>query len=289
MTAQPIERSPALRRERRPTRPADAAHGPTFASLGVPAPLAAVLTAAGIDAPFPIQAATLPDAFTGRDISGRAPTGSGKTLAFGLPLVVNVGPSRPRQPRGLVLVPTRELAEQVRRELAPLCRAVGRRVMSVYGGVGYGPQRAELERGVDILVACPGRLEDLIAQRVVDLSAVHIVVLDEADRMADMGFLPQVEWVLRRAPTDRQTMLFSATLDGAVDHLVRHHLRDPVAHEVASDSVMVDDMTHRFLSVHQLDKVKVIAAHPSSFAARSISSGKVPPEWRASIGPTGNP
>ena len=186
---------------------------PTFADLGVPADLVAVLERRGITTPFPIQAATLPDALAGRDISGRAPTGSGKTLAFGLPLALNVGPSRPRQPRGLVLVPTRELAEQVRRELAPLCRPTGRRVMAVYGGVGYGPQRAELDRGVDILVACPGRLEDLIAQRVVDLSDVHIVVLDEADRMADMGFLPAVK------------RLLDLTVVRASDHAVLGHAR----------------------------------------------------------------
>jgi len=232
---------------------------PTFADLGVPADLVAVLDRGSITSPFPIQAATLPDAFAGRDISGRAPTGSGKTLAFGLPLVVNVGPSRPRQPRGLVLVPTRELAEQVRRELAPLCRAVGRRVMSVYGGVGYGPQRAELERGVDILVACPGRLEDLVAQRVVDLSAVHIVVLDEADRMADMGFLPAVKRLLDLTSSDRQTLLFSATLDGAVDGVVRRYQHDPLRHEVADEEGDPGEVRHLFWKTDTARRVALAA------------------------------
>jgi superfamily II DNA/RNA helicase len=232
---------------------------PTFADLGVPADLVAVLERRGITNPFPIQAATLPDTLAGHDISGRAPTGSGKTLAFGLPLVLNVGPSRPRRPSGLVLVPTRELAEQVRRELAPLCRPAGKRVMAVYGGVGYGPQRAELDRGVDLLVACPGRLEDLVAQRVVDLSAVHLVVLDEADRMADMGFLPAVKRLLDLTSSDRQTLLFSATLDGAVDGVVRRYQHEPRRHEVADDDGDPGDVRHLFWRTDSAKRVALAA------------------------------
>jgi superfamily II DNA/RNA helicase len=232
---------------------------PTFADLGVPADLVAVLERRGITNPFPIQAATLADTLAGHDISGRAPTGSGKTLAFGLPLVLNVGPSRPRRPSGLVLVPTRELAEQVRRELAPLCRPAGKRVMAVYGGVGYGPQRAELDRGVDLLVACPGRLEDLVAQRVVDLSAVHVVVLDEADRMADMGFLPAVKRLLDLTSSDRQTLLFSATLDGAVDGVVRRYQHEPRRHEVADDDGDPGDVRHLFWRTDSAKRVALAA------------------------------
>jgi len=232
---------------------------PTFADLGVPADLVAVLERRGITNPFPIQAATLADTLAGHDISGRAPTGSGKTLAFGLPLVLNVGPSGPRRPSGLVLVPTRELAEQVRRELAPLCRPAGKRVMAVYGGVGYGPQRGELDRGVDILVACPGRLEDLVAQRVVDLSAVHLVVLDEADRMADMGFLPAVKRLLDLTSSDRQTLLFSATLDGAVDGVVRRYQHEPRRHEVDADEADAGTVHHHFWRVDTSSRVEVAA------------------------------
>jgi superfamily II DNA/RNA helicase len=232
---------------------------PTFADLGVPADLVAVLERRGITTPFPIQAATLPDGLAGRDLSGRAPTGSGKTLAFGVPLVVNLGPSRPRQPRGLVLVPTRELAEQVRRELAPLCRPSGRRVMAVYGGVGYGPQRAELDRGVDIVVACPGRLEDLVAQRMVDLSAVSVAVIDEADRMADMGFLPAVKRLLDLTAPDRQTLLFSATLDGAVDGLVRRYQHEPRRHEVAGEDGDASEVRHLFWRTDTASRVALAA------------------------------
>ncbi len=233
---------------------------PSFASLGVSADLVAALTEQGITEPFAVQALTIPDALAGRDVCGKAKTGSGKTLAFGIPILERAGAGGPSRPRGLALVPTRELAVQVAEVLEPLGKVRGRSVRAVYGGTDIDREIKKLAAGIDVIVATPGRLIDLLDRGALFLDDLEVVVIDEADRMADMGFLPQVEWILRKVPNDRQTLLFSATLDGAVDHLVRHHLRDPVAHEVASDSVMVEDMTHRFLSVHQLDKVKVIAA-----------------------------
>jgi superfamily II DNA/RNA helicase len=204
----------------------------SFARLGVPDDLVAVLERRGITEPFPIQAATLPDAIAGLDVCGRAPTGSGKTLAFGLAAVMRVPRAAPRRPRGLVLVPTRELAAQVQRELQALAVARGHRIATVYGGVGYEPQRKALRGGVEIVVACPGRLEDLVQQGDVRLDEVELVVVDEADRMADMGFLPAVRRLLDRTRPDRQTMLFSATLDGEIDVLVRRYQRDPKRHAV---------------------------------------------------------
>jgi superfamily II DNA/RNA helicase len=207
---------------------------PSFATLGVAADLVAVLADRGITDPFPIQAAALPDALAGRDVTGRAPTGSGKTLAFGLAIVGRVGAARPGRPRALVLAPTRELAAQIAAELVPLAAARGRRVQSFYGGTSFGPQRHALRRGVDIAVACPGRLGDLIAQGAVSLGDVEVVVVDEADRLADMGFLPEVRRLLDATGGDRQTLLFSATLDGAVDVLVRHYQRDPARHDIVA-------------------------------------------------------
>jgi superfamily II DNA/RNA helicase len=205
---------------------------PTFASLGVAPDLITVLADRDITEPFPIQTATLPDALAGRDITGRAPTGSGKTLAFGLPIVTRTGRARPHHPRALVLAPTRELAAQIATELAPLAAARGRRVHAFYGGVSFVPQRKALRRGVDIAVACPGRLADLIGQGAVSLADVEVVVVDEADRMADMGFLPEVRRLLDATDPGRQTLLFSATLDGDVDVLIRNYQRDPAHHEV---------------------------------------------------------
>ncbi|HVL04170.1 MAG TPA: DEAD/DEAH box helicase [Acidimicrobiales bacterium] len=232
----------------------------TFGALGIPADLVAVLDSDGITEPFPVQTMTIPDLLAGRDVCGKAKTGSGKTLAFGLAVVARAKPASPLRPGALVLVPTRELATQVAAELAPLAKARGRSVRAVYGGTDLDRQSNALRKGVDIVVATPGRLIDLIERKAVELDAIEIVVLDEADRMADMGFLPQVEWVLRHVGTPHQTMLFSATLDGDVDHLVRVHMHEPVFHEVVSDRVDVDDMEHRFLSVHQMDKVRVAAA-----------------------------
>jgi superfamily II DNA/RNA helicase len=231
----------------------------TFDALGVSADLVAALAERGITAPFAVQSLTLPDLLAGRDVCGKAKTGSGKTLAFGLAVVERVVPGADRRPGALVLVPTRELATQVAEELAPLAQVRGRSVRAVYGGTDLERQTKALHRGVDIVVATPGRLIDLIDRRALSLADVGLVVLDEADRMADMGFLPQVEWVLRHVGKPHQTMLFSATLDGDVDHVVRVHMHDPVFHEVVSDRVDVDDMEHRFLFVHQMDKVRVAA------------------------------
>ncbi|HVC69001.1 MAG TPA: DEAD/DEAH box helicase [Acidimicrobiales bacterium] len=232
----------------------------TFEELGVAPELVAVLASQGIKAPFPVQAITIPDAIAGRDVCGKAKTGSGKTLAFGLPLLMRLGTPAPRRPRGLVLVPTRELAIQVAEVLAPLAEATGRRAVVLYGGADIERQIKKLNKGVDVVIATPGRLIDLSDRGEVSVADVEVAVLDEADRMADMGFLPQVDWVLRRIEKPHQTMLFSATLDGDVDRLVRRHLTDPVRHEVASARVTVDLMEHRFLQVHQMDKVKVAAA-----------------------------
>jgi len=232
----------------------------TFEELGVAPELVAVLASQGIVAPFPVQAITIPDAIAGRDVCGKAKTGSGKTLAFGLPLLMRLGTPAPRRPRGLVLVPTRELAIQVAEVLAPLADAMGRRAVVLYGGADIERQIKKLNKGVDVVIATPGRLIDLSDRGEVSVADVEVAVLDEADRMADMGFLPQVDWVLRRIEKPHQTMLFSATLDGDVDRLVRRHLTDPVRHEVASARVTVDLMEHRFLQVHQMDKVKVTAS-----------------------------
>jgi superfamily II DNA/RNA helicase len=232
----------------------------TFDALGVSGDLVAVLAERGITAPFPVQELTIPDGLAGRDVCGKAKTGSGKTLAFGIPLVERTGKATPSRPQGLVLVPTRELAVQVSEELVPLAEARDRTVLAIYGGADMDRQIKRLSKGVDIVVATPGRLIDMVDRKVIDLSGVVMVVLDEADRMADMGFLPQVEWVLRHVDQDRQTMLFSATLDGEVDHVVRVHMHDPVFHEVESTNVTVEDMHHRFFKVHQMDKVKVTAA-----------------------------
>ncbi len=231
----------------------------TFADLGVPAPIVATLTEQGIDAPFPIQAMTLPDALAGRDLCGKAPTGSGKTIAFGIPLVANIGQADPRRPRGLVLVPTRELASQVRDELLMLSGTRGRRVEAFYGGNGFGTQLNALRRGVDIAVACPGRLMDLVNRGDVKLDEVEFVVIDEADRMADMGFLPEVRKLLDLTPDSRQTLLFSATLDGDIDVLVRHYQRNPARHELAKDPADGARVTHLFWNVARDDRIKQCA------------------------------
>ena len=219
---------------------------PSFADLGIPQGLSDFLGEQGFTSPFEVQTVTLPDALAGRDIAARAPTGSGKTLAFGLPLLMRVENARPRHPRGLVLAPTRELADQIQRELQPIARAGGRSVIAVYGGVGYEPQRRALRRGVDVLVACPGRLADLIEQGDLDLDEVEVVVIDEADRMSDMGFLPEVKRLLDRTPNDRQTLLFSATLDGDVGVLTRRYQNNPARHEVGDAEPNVEDMRHIF-------------------------------------------
>ncbi len=231
-----------------------------FRVLGVATDLATSLQERGIHTPFPIQALTIPDALAGRDVCGKAKTGSGKTLAFGLPLVENLSHAERRRVRGLVLVPTRELAVQVAKELRPLARVRGLELAPVYGGAAMEAQIKQIKAGLDIIVATPGRLIDLIDRQVVSVAKLEVVVVDEADRMADMGFLPQVEWILRHVDSRHQTLLFSATLDGAVDGLVRRYQTNPVRHEVQSRQVTVDEMQHRFVAVHEMDKVKVAAA-----------------------------
>ena len=230
---------------------------PTFARLGVPDSICRALTERGITQPFDIQTAVLADALAGRDICGRAPTGSGKTLAFGIPLVANVGRARPHRPLALVLAPTRELADQIMVELRSFSGGV--RVAVVYGGVGYGNQVQSFRRGVDILVACPGRLEDLIEQGVVSLDAVEMVVVDEADRMADMGFIPAVRRLLDQTAPDPQTMLFSATLDGDVASLTRDYQHDPVRCEVGDETADVISADHLFWTVARAGRIEVAA------------------------------
>ncbi|HET7431439.1 MAG TPA: DEAD/DEAH box helicase [Nocardioides sp.] len=233
----------------------------SFASLGVPARLSTVLAAQGISTPTPIQAATLPDALAGRDVLGRGRTGSGKTYAFLLPMVARLtdgGPARARNPRALILAPTRELVGQIDAALAPLAAAAGLTTRTVFGGVGQGPQVAALRKGVDILVACPGRLEDLIGQGHCRLDDIEVTVLDEADHMADLGFLPGVRRILGRTPARSQRLLFSATLDRAVDSLVRQFLHDPVTHEADSAQSPVAEMSHHVLHVDREHRLPVL-------------------------------
>ncbi len=234
--------------------------GPSFEEIGVSSALSTALHAAGIERPFAIQALTIPDALAGRDVLGKAKTGSGKTLAFGIPMLDRVGPAKPQRPTGLVLVPTRELASQVSEVLDPLARACDRLVDAVYGGTSMDRQIAALRSGVDIVIGTPGRLIDLIERQELFLDSIEMIVLDEADRMADMGFLPQVQKIMYRIPGEPQVMLFSATLDGGVGAIVRRYMKDPVSHETGSKEPTVAEMQHRFLRVHEMDKVKVAAA-----------------------------
>ena len=231
----------------------------TFADLGVSDDLCSALASRGITEPFSIQTIAIPDALAGRDVCGKAQTGSGKTLAFGIPVLETIGTAKPKRPLAIALVPTRELAVQVAEELEPLAKSRNVRMAAVYGGANIERQIAKLEKGVDFVVATPGRMIDLVERKAVTLADLTHVIVDEADRMADMGFLPQVEWLLRQADNEHQTLLFSATLDGVVDSLVRRYQSDPVFHEVESPEVTVDQMTHRFVQVHNMDKVKVAA------------------------------
>lgn len=232
----------------------------TFSDLGVPRALVDALASQGITSPFPIQSKALPDALAGRDVTGKARTGSGKTLAFGIPMVTRAPAGSPRRPTGLVLAPARELAQQIAADLQPLAVAAGRTVGAIYGGAGFDSQVAALRRGLDVVVATPGRLIDLIKRGDVALTDVTVVTVDEADRMADLGFLPQVEWVLRHVPDGAQMMLFSATLDGAVAALLRR-MDDPAVHGVDDPTALtVESMVHRFVQVHHMDKARVVAA-----------------------------
>jgi superfamily II DNA/RNA helicase len=246
----------------------------TFESLGVAEELCKTLANQGITTAFPIQAMTITDALAGRDVCGKAKTGSGKTLAFGLPMLQRLaatlmGPNgtivtskgHPARPRGLVLLPTRELAVQVYDVIAPLAEDMGMRVAAVYGGADIERQVRKLRKGCEVIIATPGRLIDLGDRGELAVEGLDILVLDEADRMADMGFMPQVEWVLRKITgRPHQTLLFSATLDGAVDRLVKRYLSDPVFHEVLSDTQTVTKMVHHYFQVHQMDKIKVVAS-----------------------------
>ena len=262
MPVLPAERRPSAQRGRRgPANRAAAAPAVSFAAAGVPAPLVAALAAAGITTPFPIQAATLPDALAGRDILGRGQTGSGKTLGFCIPLAAGLadGYTSACRPRGLVLVPTRELASQVHAVLAPLAESMGLSVATIYGGVPQKPQVAKLRDRADIVVACPGRLADLIEQGHCHLGDVEISVLDEADHMADLGFLPVVRRLLDMTPPGGQRMLFSATLDAAVDVLARRFMNRPAHHDVGPVEVPVA-MVHHLLTVEPADRVGVVTA-----------------------------
>ena len=220
----------------------------TFTSLGLDSDLATDLDSRGFTAPFPIQAATLPDTLAGRDVLGRGRTGSGKTLAFSLPLVQRLAQqdkARPGHPIGLVLAPTRELALQIAEVIEPLARVVDMDVTTIFGGVSAKPQEKALKAGVDVVVACPGRLLDLMGQGLIELDEVEITVLDEADHMADLGFLPNVRRILRATPQRGQRMLFSATLDNGVDTLVKEFLHNPLQHSVDPSTSPVDAMAHR--------------------------------------------
>jgi superfamily II DNA/RNA helicase len=235
-------------------------HG--FADLGVPAPFVDVLAKQGITSAFPIQVATVPDSLAGRDVLGRGRTGSGKTIAFVLPLLTRIAATKhrpaPKRPLGLVLVPTRELATQVQTAMAPLASAVGLSTTTIFGGVSQRPQVQALARGIDVVIACPGRLEDLMRQGAIRLDDVSITVIDEADHMADLGFLPAVKRILDATDRSGQRLLFSATLDNGVDVLVRRYLTDPVRHSVDDDASTEPDIEHHVLTVSGSDKSQVI-------------------------------
>jgi superfamily II DNA/RNA helicase len=270
------------------------ARAQTFADLGVPATLVSALSDAGITTPFPIQSATMPDSLAGRDVLGRGRTGSGKTYAFVLPLLARLASSpskrRPNRPRALVLAPTRELASQIDAAMAPLARRLGLRTLTVYGGVRPAPQIRGLRDGVDVVVACPGRLADHVQAGHADLGGVEITVLDEADHMADLGFLPVVRRLLDRTPKG-QRLLFSATLDRGVDVLVKRYLHDPVTHSVDSVESPVSNMTHHVLHVSREGRLPVLTEltaapgktmvftrtkHGASALARQLNARGVP-------------
>jgi superfamily II DNA/RNA helicase len=248
----------------------------TFSTLGVPAPLVAVLAADGKTEAFPIQQDTLPDTLRGRDVLGRGKTGSGKTLAFSIPMVARLGGKlaggqrRPGRPLGLVLAPTRELATQITVAMQPLADAYGLKTTTIFGGISQARQVAALKAGVDIVVACPGRLEDLMKQGFVSLDAIEITVLDEADHMADLGFLPVVTRIMDKTPNNGQRMLFSATLDNGVDKLVRKYLHDQILHSVDEATSPVAAMTHHVFEVTADEKPAVVRALASGTGRRIL-------------------
>jgi ATP-dependent RNA helicase RhlE len=230
----------------------------SFPDLGVSAPVARTLAARGIITPFPIQTLVMSDALTGRDVLAESRTGSGKTLAFAIPIVEQLTPSNGQRPQALVLVPTRELASQVVGEFTDIARSKGLKVAAAYGGTRISEQNRAVSNA-DILVATPGRLEDLSERRLVRLGAIKILILDEADRMLDMGFEPQVAAIVRRLPGERQTMFFSATLEGAVGHLAARYTRNAVRHQIQTDRPTVEEAEHRFISVTEHGKVDALA------------------------------
>ena len=248
----------------------------TFSTLGVPYPLVEALSAAGKTEPFPIQADTLPDTLAGHDVLGRGKTGSGKTLAFSIPMVARLGTRlaggarRPGRPLGLVLAPTRELATQINATLEPLAKAYGLTTTTIFGGVSQNRQVQALNSGVDIVVACPGRLEDLMKQGFAKLDAVEITVLDEADHMADLGFLPGVTRIMNATPSDGQRLLFSATLDNGVDKLVSRFLTSPVMHSVDEANSPVADMTHHIFATADVESKKELVRALASGTGRRI-------------------
>jgi len=246
--------------------------GKTFADLGVGEPLIEVLATRGITHPFPIQIETLPDTLVGRDVLGRGKTGSGKTLAFSIPMVSRLAGHRrrPSRPSGLILAPTRELASQITATLEPLAAANGLRVTTIFGGVPQGRQVAALKSGVDIVVACPGRLEDLMKQRLISLDSIEITVIDEADHMADLGFLPGVTRILAATPSGGQRLLFSATLDNGVDKLVNRFLRNAVLHSVDGSNSPVPEMTHHVFHVSGVQAKKELVHRLASGTGRRI-------------------
>ena len=244
----------------------------TFADLGVRDALVRVLTEQGINQPFPIQIETLPDTLAGRDVLGRGKTGSGKTLAFALPLVSRLADGRRQanKPSGLVLAPTRELATQITATLEPLAAAYNLKITTIFGGVSQSRQVSALRGGVDIVVACPGRLEDLMRQRLISLDAVQVTVIDEADHMADLGFLPGVTRILAATPSGGQRMLFSATLDNGVDKLVNRFLHNQVSHSVDEENSPVAAMTHHVFHVSGVEAKRKLVQHLASGTGRRI-------------------
>lgn len=248
----------------------------TFADLGLPAPIVSALADRGITTPFPIQTASLPDSLAGRDVLGRGRTGSGKTLAFSLPMVTRLaagdrrGARRPGVPRALVLCPTRELANQIDAALAPLAETLGLRTTTIFGGVAQSRQVSALQAGVDIVIACPGRLEDLLNQRHLRLDEVEITVLDEADHMADLGFLPGVKRILDRTPARAQRLLFSATLDNGVDVLIKRYLHEPVTHSVDDAAAPPPQMTHHILAVSDAEAKKHVVHQLAQGTGRRV-------------------
>ena len=244
----------------------------TWSDLGIDADICEVLTKRGITSPFPIQTLTIPDALSGKDVCGKAKTGSGKTLAFGIPMIQNLNldiKASSASLRVLILVPTRELAVQVSEELEPIADVRGLKIAAIYGGANIETQIKTIKKGLDVVAATPGRMIDLLERNEVSVGGLEMVVIDEADRMADMGFLPQVEWILRKVERKHQTLLFSATLDGVVNSLIQRYQSDPCMHEVEAKEITVEEMTHRFLHVHERDKVKVAAAIAAS-ASRTL-------------------